>query len=583
MAGINPISAAFLDAALTLGFPVDILQSQISVGELLSATVLPPQNGQDLIEILGQQVSAQLPPTVRPGDVLLLRVTGFSGNQVFVTNLGAYDPANPPEDLPLPSPADSQPQTPQTATLTTIRPAPEQSAAPQAPSSAPAAPETPSVAPPRAVFVAASVTSAQSSRTSNAPASQLPAQAQAQAQAQRLAEANAVEARIAAAQTAKQLATQSAAPRPAVQPPGATQPPLAARVQTAVQSAVANAADAVQRTIRTASDVLRALRLPDTPLARTAAAIAPQAQSRLPSVLARLEAALPRASSDPRIATLRTLVAFVGRMNPQNEDTLTAQISAYVSHAVTGAETKLAQLLQAADQTTPAVLADGEQADGASARASQQQPPGNAAAHRAAAENSVVNQTAAQARVAERSAAIEHDLKSLVLSLLRDPPPSRTPALSQALNEALITLTGTQINVLTNSLNDPGTIAFGLPVFFREGGKPAQIRITRDSSAASGKLDADNFHIAFVLDTANLGTVAVDLQTIGRAVTVDVKTERQAAASQFSRTLDSLRSRLEDLRYRVTSAGAAVAQRAESTLRAVPEPAKETPGLDMRA
>ena len=563
MSGIEPISAALNDAALMLGFPLEILQADLFAGDVLAATVLPPQNGHDLIEILGQQVAAQLPPTVRPGEVLLLRVTGFAGNQVLVENLGLADPqtANAAQLQASSIPGDSAPM--QTATLTTVRPAAPQpvqtppSPAGAASNAAPAPSRGPSVAPPASVFVAASVRSAEPAR----------AAAEALAQAIPARDADPLEARIAAAQTAKTAAVPQSPAAPSRPPvaPGA----LSARVQTAVQAAVRSAADAVSRTIRTAGDAIRALRLPDTPVVRTAAAIAPQAAARMPAVLGRLEAALPRESADPRIATLRTLIAFVGRMNPQNEETLGSQLSAYVSHVLEGGESKLTQLLQAADE---------------SAQAAEPSPhPEKAGSHPAAVQPM---QTAAQARVAERSAAIDHDLKSLVLSLLRNPEPQRTPALSQALNETLITLTGAQIDALANSSPDTGSYAFAVPVFFHEGGKPAHLHVSREGANGTRPLDAENFHVAFVLDTAHLGTVAIDLQAIGRAVTVDVETERPGAASQFSQTLNSLRSRLEGLHYRVSSAVAGVALRnppaAEVPARNIAA-APPAPGVDLHA
>ena len=563
MSGIEPISAALNDAALVLGFPLEILQADLTAGDVLAATVLPPQNGHDLIEILGQQVAAQLPPTVRPGEVLLLRVTGFAGNQVLVENLGLADPQNA-NAAQVQSPLFSGDGAPQSATLTTVRPAAPQAAQPPPPSpaapaaNAPPAPSRgPSVAPPASVFVAASVRSAEPAR----------AAAEALAQAIPARDADPLEARIAAAQTAKTAGVPQSPAAPSRPPmvPGA----LSARVQTAVQAAVRTAADAVSRTIRTAADAIRALRLPDTPVVRTAAAIAPQAAARMPAVLARLEAALPRESADPRIATLRTLIAFVGRMNPQNEETLGSQLSAYVSHVLEGGESKLTQLLQAADESAQAAASPSH--------------PEKAPSHPAAVQPM---QTAAQARVAERSAAIDHDLKSLVLSLLRNPEPQRAPALSQALNETLITLTGAQIDALANSSPDTGSYAFAVPVFFHEGGKPAHLHVSREGANGTRPLDAENFHVAFVLDTAHLGTVAIDLQAIGRAVTVDVKTERPGAASQFSQTLNSLRSRLEGLRYRVSSAVAGVALRnppaAEVPVRNVAAP-PSAPGVDLHA
>ena len=494
MSGIDPLAAllaldmaaaaesAVLEAVLDLGMPAGVLKAQISTGDLLPATVLVPQNGQDLIQILGRPVVAQLPPEVHPGETLLIQVTGFSERQILVRNLGPYDPQSPPQEAG------------RVVTAILAPPAKPAEPPPVAANATPAekAPPSQPLSPPRAVFVAASVRPAQVSASHAPPASAMPPRAPA---------LPGIEARIAAAQTAKPLRAPAA-------------PAIAARVQSMAQ----NAASVVQRAIRSTAEFLRSARVPDTPLTRTAAAIAPQAAARLPAVLQRLEAALPRDSGDPRIPTLRTLIAFTATLEPANVETLPAQISAYVSHVAQGVEPKLQQLLRA--------HADVQ-------------------AHSA---------PVAQAHVAERAAAAQHDLKSLVLSLLRDPPADRPPALMQALSETSITLTGVQLNVLAANAQDPGAIALALPVFFHEGGKPAYVRITRGSDSHGGKMSADTFHVAFVLETANLGTVAIDVQSTGRSMNLEVKTEREPAAARFSETLPSLRARLEHLRYRVTSA-----------------------------
>jgi hypothetical protein len=543
MSGLDPSAillndlVTLIDATLTLGVPTEVLQAQISVGDLLSATVLAPQNGQDLIEILGQRVIAQLPPDVHPGETLVLQVTGFSGNQILVRNLGQADPQNPPP----------------TVNVTLIAPKPTVEA--------PAPPQNqqqPPVSPPREVFVAASVRQVSPPVTPQAGAPpRLPGH---------------LDARIAAAQT-------SPAKTPSIQTSSAQTPPLqtparaasltaaAIPVRAQVQSAVQQIA---QQVVRTVSDLLKTIRVPDIPLTRTAAAVAAQAPVRLPSVLQRLDAALPRESADPRVATLKTLIAFTARINPASEQTLPAQISSYVSHVVEGAEPKLQQQLQALAQTVPTEL---------------QTPQTPLSLHDRVSEaiSQTVSHVASHARAAERAIAIEHDLKSLVLSLLRQPGPMRTPALTQALNETFITLTAAQLNVLSTNAQDPGTVALTLPVFYHEGGKPAQIRISKDAQSRTSKLDADNFHVAFVLDTAHLGTVAIDLQTTGRTVQIDVKTEGERAASRFAQTIDSLRRRLEDLRYRVGSAkAAALTMPAAKPSANVATPAKER-GVDLRA
>lgn len=557
-ARVAAAEAAMLEAAINLGVSSEVLQAQISIGDILAAKILPPQNGQDLIEILGQRVSAQLPPGVHPGETLLLQVTGFAGSQIYVRNLGMPDPRNPLPvlDVVLVAPENGEPAQPQTA--------PPQTTAPQDTAPQPAAPQTvPPVSPPRAVFVAASV------RPSPAPPVQPAAQTELPAQPPRMP---GVEARIAAA----------------LIPPRA--PSVEATVVRAAASAAQAAGNAAQRVVRTVSDFLRAARLPDTPFTRMAATIAPHAPERLPSVLQRLEAALPKQPSDARISTLRTLIAFTARLNPANADTLPAQISAYVSNVIEGVEAKLAQLLNAHAQAAP-------QAGTKTPVAPQSQAPAHtqAQAQRAASAPQAVQSqpatddaplpaTLANARVAERAAAVSHDLKSVVLSLLRDPPADRTPAMTQALSEALITLTGVQVNALSSAQQNPGAFNITLPVYYREGGKPAQIRISSDSESRAAKMDADNFHVAFVLDTSHLGTVAIDLQTTGRTVKVDVKTENAPAAQRFSDTLDSLRGRLEQLRYRVASAVAGALPRASNgTVPAQRPNVAGTRGLDLRA
>lgn len=535
-----------LEAAINLGVSAEILQAQISTGDILAAKILPAQNGQDLIEILGQSVAAQLPPGIHPGETVLLQVTGFSGTQIFVRNLGTPDPRNP---LPV---SDVVLAPPESETPPVQTPQPQQSQQSQPP-----------VSPPRAVFVAASVRQAP----------QAGAQAFAIPSAGALVEG--IEARIAAAQAAKFAPIASAPPQPAAAQPASPKAPLIVPRSPVTVAAQNPAITVVQRAVQTVSEFLRAARLPDTPFTRMAATIAPQAPERLPSVLQRLDSALPRASDDARVSTLRTLIGFTARLNPANAETLRAQISSYVSNVIEGVEVKLGQLLQAHAQTEQAAQSQPAQNGG--------RQTANAPAPAAGAQT--LPSTVAQARVAERSAAIAHDLKSVVLSLLRDPAATRTSAMTQALSETLITLTGVQVNALSSNQQNPGTFNLALPVYYHEGGKPAQVRISREGQSRAAKLDADNFHVAFVLDTANLGTVAIDLQTTGRTVKVDVKTENKVSAGRFADTLGTLRGRLEDLRYRVASAAAS----------ALPAPAKKEPagataapretqrGLDLQA
>ncbi len=459
--------AAVFEATFTLGEGEQRIP--LAVGQIVEAVVLPPRDGHDAIEVFARTVPAQLPPNVRPGDPLRLQVTALRGSQIIVRTIEA----------------------------------PQAAAAVKAPTS-----------PSAAVFVAASV---RPPATRAAAGSALPIAAAQTSKptAPRFAgaagsSARTLDARIAAAQT-KTRVTQPSTIAPSVV--------VRAQGRQAVQSVVQHAA-------RTVGDLLRSLRVPDTPVTRIAAAIAPRAAEKLPAVLARLAQALPEHSVDSRIDTLKTLIAFTATLDPSNEETLAAQISAYVSNAVEGAEPKVAQLLHALAHTSA-------------------QPP--------------VLSLQAHARAAERTFAVQHDLKTLVLSLLREPRTARAPELTRALNETVITLTGTQLNALASNeqAGSPNAVALSLPLFYREGGKPAHIRISGDPNQGGAQVDGDNFHIAFVLDTAHLGMVSIDLQTAGRIVNVDVRTERQPAASMFAKSLSALRDRLESLRYRVNSAKAA--------------------------
>ena len=74
----------------------------------------------------------------------------------------------------------------------------------------------------------------------------------------------------------------------------------------------------------------------------------------------------------------------------------------------------------------------------------------------------------------------------------------------------------------------------------------------------NARLDGENFRIAFVLDTAHYGTIAIDLVTVGREVTVDVRAESAPAMRAFRDALGRLTARLESLRYHVAAAGASV-------------------------
>jgi len=659
MSGLDPTTALAAEAALQqsavaaidFGVAIEILQSQLSLGDLITATILPPQGGSDRLALLGQTVLAQLPPGVDPGQSLLLQITGFNGNQIIVRNLGVVDPNNPPPtvNVTLPEPA---PGTPAQATLTTVitpkppappapvsqTPAPQTSVA-QTPaqktaSTQPAVAQAQSapVAPPRAVFVAASVKPVQPAVAAeateiaqtvvakdvaqlgleariaathaasldiaelvNAPGKPATPQPQsAQAQSAQAASAQTQSAKTQSVQT-QSVQTQS------VQKQAASAPPIVASSRAVPAAQVASAARAAVAPIAPELALLARLRIPTLPFTLAAARLAGNATASLPRVLARLDAALAGlGQSDARAASLRTLLPFVARIDPSNARALPERLMAFVSNVVDAAESKLASIVRSivrvplpeetpkelaaatvaekivADAKLPAAPLPAAPAPSAAAPATSAPVPASAPRDASApplTTEEPTPQTAAApaaqpavaAHVAERVVALQYDLKAAIVSMIETPPHGAPPGLAPALSEALTAVTAVQLNVLNAQNTDPSTIAIALPVFFHESGRPTQLRISRDAPDGRGKLDGDNFHIAFVLDTNSLGTVAVDVQTASRSVSVNVKTEGSSAAGRFKETLDDLRTRLESLNYRVANISAAVAphQRAQ--------------------
>ncbi|HTX58972.1 MAG TPA: hypothetical protein VMH02_04780 [Verrucomicrobiae bacterium] len=661
-------------AAIDLGIQIEILQQQLSVGDLLEATVLPPQGGSDRLALLGLTVPAQLPPGIDPGESLLLQITGFANNQILVANLGTIDPNNPPQTatLQLPAPAGPVQQAILTAAVPVEPPPASPAAAAAAPPAAPASnaappsaapvqaapvPAAPSlaataapavaqstpppVAPSRAVFVAASVQRAafappgeQLARPASPSPPQAPLFRPAPAAAAATEESGDVEqlgleARIAATRAASLdiagLVTRQAGSPQGGQPARATVPPpvLPPRFQPASRPP-----DIAERPVPEApvspsraqagvapsqeAELLERLGVPPAPASLAAARLVKNAATLLPRVLARLDAALAKvAPQDARAATLRTILSFAARLDPGNARALPEQIAAFVGNFVGGAESKLAALLRAvmtgggeepgAETAQPAPSADTPAAPGGAAAQplpsapaaptaqgvpqAPAAPPAPSAPAAALAELS----PALAARAAERSIALQYDAKATIASLIEAPPRGAPPELAPALAEAFATVTGMQLNVLNAQVLDPQTIAIPLPVFYHPNGAPVQLRVSRDAPGG-GKLDGDNFSIAFVLDTKTLGTVAIDVQTVGRAVTLNVKTEYATAASRFRSTLGDLRGRLEELRYRVASATAGVAahrpgarEEAPPSSEPLTDPAKSPPALDMQA
>jgi hypothetical protein len=608
-ASVEALIAAELNALAT---EAQALQGQLTTGQVVTAQVLPSNGLTDLINILGNRVAAALPPSLAPGDLFTAQVTGFNGTQILLQVLNTIEPgqaAVPPP--PATAPPEGLPDQPLSALA--------------AAATRPVLPDgvSPSMAPPPAVFVAASVrpapANADGAPAPAAPAVTAPPSSQViQPPAVVLAD---IEARLAAARagsiginvpTAGAPAS-AAAPAAAPPPPPAAPNPLLAAPRAAVDlphaplpsaAAPAPASTSVRFQIpptivpsarfseaapaappvataaaagatpaptglaayRDPVALVRALNLPVTPTNTAAARLALDTPQRLPAALATLESALPQID-DPRVATLRTLTAWLGKMEPSSPQ-LASQISAFVDHVVTGNEPKLAQLLAAQ-------LAADEPATAA--------PPAAAAAADEAgtpvaapiAPQEATLPVVVLAQIAERGAAVSFDLKTQLFSMINAPPPGAEEAgdLVPAASSALTAITAVQINAAQAMNAAPQTIAFTLPMWLGSGYAQARIAIDRDAPEQEGNraLDGSNFHIAFVLDTKHLGTVTVDLQTVGRAFSLAVKAESELSAKRFGDALDRLTGRLETLRYRVNSAEASVAARG-SAATGPPEP-----------
>ena len=602
MSGLDPLAAlaaqavanaqaAVDEAILSLGADVATLQAQVNVGDVIAATVLPPQGGTDLLSFLGQTVAAQIPPGIDPGETLLLQVTGFTNATVTVRNLGTIDPQNPVPTVNVeltPPPAEG----PQSAVLTTQivppaaastqaapatapTPAPPSTAATVLPPvSAPASPVTPpaaSVAPPREVFVAASV---RPNLAANARALA--------AQIEEAIASNDVEARIAASR-ASPSAPPSAAPpsTPAAPSPasGAAAPPSRFPVAPPIVRPAAAAAESpeappvtasVQRPLPPATPeaaLLGRLRVPVTAVTLAAARALGTATQNVTAAYARLESVLAKLAPEDA-GVLRSMLAFAGRFDLRNTRALPEQIATFVSDVLDGAEAKIVQAVRVwnqlasapAEEAPEAALEENAQPQAAMPGAPAATPGAPAAAPAALpAQTSTPSAMGAAAQAAERVAAMDYDVKSAILAMLAAPSSGGSPQLAAALRDALTATTALQLNVLAAQNGDPRTITVPLPAYFYEGGEPVHLQISRDAPKGKNAMDADNFHIAFVLDTKSLGTVAIDLQTVGRAVSVDVKTQANVAADRFRSTLGDLRSRLEGLHYRIAAIGAGVA------------------------
>ncbi|HYZ16278.1 MAG TPA: hypothetical protein VE591_07735, partial [Candidatus Acidoferrum sp.] len=343
---VDPLAAglanlgALVDAELAaLAADAQALQGLLDVGTVAQARVLPSNGLTDLLDIAGLRVAASLPPTVRPGDVLTVRVTGFENDQIMVQVLANEPPAPVAEGPLAPSPAvfvAASIQTPVTASP----PAPEPVSSPSVtpgtpPTPQPAAPVTTltgnaavvSVAP-RAAALGAY---AAFSRPADPMRPAIPPTPPAAVPHAVSAGPTSIEARLAAARAAATPSTTGATATPAdparraavrANPPQAYVVPTRVAANGSVPSSPA-ATVAVQPARATGLTaytqpvaLLRALRLPVTPTNVASATLALERPDRLPQALATLERALPQGGADPQVATLRALLGFVGRIEP---------------------------------------------------------------------------------------------------------------------------------------------------------------------------------------------------------------------------------------------------------------------------
>jgi hypothetical protein len=549
--------SAQLDAELAqLAVDAQALRALLVEDMVVTARVLPSNGLTDLVEIAGRRVSALLPANVRPGEVLQVRVAGFEGDSIVLKIVAVSPPdpaaatvAGPPLKL---SPGNiAVPVTPDPAVAPVfppvVPPADGETSArgvmPDIPVAVPreqpgpgftsavsranvAAPDAPAATSPPAVAMAVRQPVAMTVRQPVAMTVRQPVAP--------LSVPTTIEARLAAGRAAAR--TVSIDPEAEAAPPSTEAPAAAARSRFVapprIEPKAGTTPPAAARGSRLAAfaepiALLRALRLPVTPSNVASARLALESPQRLPETLAALERALPQANGDPNVATLRTLLAFVGRIDPRSP-ALAAQIAAYVDHVVDGAEPKIATLL-------------------AASRAAAPDPDPSAGVKPLPA-----------AVAAERGAALNGDLKQTLMALAADPA---TPAsVAPSLAGALTALTAVQVTAAQTLAANPNGLAFTIPLTTPYGTSNAHISVKRDAPDARGgaRLDAENFRIAFVLETAHYGTVAIDLVTIGREVTVDVRTEAATAMRAFRDALGSLTARLESMRYRVAAAGASV-------------------------
>lgn len=606
MSGVNPAAAAAAanaaEAAIAqelaqLAADAQALRSMVMPGDVVQGTVLPFNGITDLLEIFGMRVAASLPPNVFPGDTLTIAVQGFSGDQVMVQVLSritasaaraqtqaaappppadTFEPTNTPVPVVVPD-AELPPRpAPPLAMPRQAAPAQAESgSAPPPPQAAPAA-VRPAPAQGETLSVEARLALARTAATLiPPPASRPPAGVVRGGQPLPQAAANAPPSRSPAPApppapaNAPRVPFVPIAPRaPAAQTPATPLPGAPAQMRSTtmtppsqVRVVVPNAVELLQDPVA----LLRTLRIPVTPTSLAFAKLVTTQPQQVAVALRALETGLPNAA-DGRIATLRTLAAFVGTLDPQSP-TFTTQVTSYLSHVIEGPEAKLLSLVQPQTPQTPSPAIPQENATAPA-------PP------------LAADPTIAAAHTSERLAAADSDLKTQLVSLLASPQ-SET-ALGDAgtvvARNALTALVANQLSTLASQQAQPPTWTFTIPIAVGQQVYAAQIKVSRDKPDSQGQpLTSDDFHIAFILDTKRFGTVGIDLHAVQRSVSIAVRTDRPSAATTFKSALAQLGERLQSMRYNVKSLESGTTRVKDSGLSNAPPPSDELHAMDRRA
>ena len=613
-AAATAVDAAVAMELQALAADAKALQGMLMTGDIVQATVQPFNGLTDTLQIFGLRVAASLPPNVYPGDTLTVSVQGFQNDQVQVQVLSRTPSPNVPPATPQPS-SPPVPQEADSVELTRMPipiivdeepefpPLLPPPSAPPATSTAQSDDVESAASPPASVNAAAAAAAAADEeaaaqntvvQTPGATAQQTAAYAQARP------ETLSVEARLAFARTtpipprasptppsgtvppprpapattASQPASTAAratapglpsstrtnvnappiAPRAPFAPIITPRPDIAARTPQPIPGAPVQArsttmmpasqtrpqaAPTPEELLQDPVALLRSLRIPQTPTTLTFAKLVTQQPEQVSTALAALEDALPD-SDDPRIQTLRTLAGFVGNLDPESP-TFTTQVTSYLTHVIEGPEQKLAMLVAQEPQPQPTTAAAAPATEEEAAPTPQTSAPASQDA------------TVVAAQSAERIAAVNGDLKTQLISLLASAQPESVLGETGAVlaRNALTGIVASQLSAINAQQAQPGTWSFTVPIMLGQQMYPARIAVSRDKPDSRQAINGDDFHIAFILDTKRLGTIAIDMHAVQRSVSVSVRTERPSAATTFKSALAQLGKRLEEMRYNV--------------------------------